>query len=294
MSFPFLTEKKYMLVILLAVFAFICLFIVNTYLVLIPTFDGGIRFDISEAFTNKYAGPKISLDASTTETYPCSDNILTNNYLVSDNNGSSKISINLGHTISPGVCTTSVGPASFSRIMNSENGNYTLEFHSINATDIYQIEVTDEEIRVEPVVSTFSKPTHATIRRIPKGLLEAQCSFGGLEGNNPDKGLCPRYLDEIGKIAAPYMIPEKGRIATNEYYLYNGTDAPLIDLISKYKREGFYLAITTYQGKTFRKGYNDESVNIPIALDDTEKIIKYAPLKLEIEYKESNVNPQGN
>ncbi|MAH43289.1 hypothetical protein CL614_06275 [archaeon] len=217
-------------------------------LVVTPTFNEEIDFTIKKTFTNDFDGIHLYLGVSTKQSFSCSNYGITHNI----NSKNNTIKIVLGEIIKPNICLTSFGPAGFSEELDLNEGTYVLEFHASNKIDRYYLKNFNKSIIIEPIEKSFSYNDQTQISYdIVKNLLWTKCFYNSDWKFDPNDGHCEKFFDEIETIAQPYLIAEEGKTPRNQFYLYTGEDQTLIDLMQKHNREGFYIRISTWEGKSF-------------------------------------------
>lgn len=201
--------------------------------------------DFREAFTDKFDGPHIFIFVSTVGKFPCS--AFQNEF----HKEGRYIQIKFGSITKQEMCLMPGGNASFTRDLNIREGKNTLEIISKGKKNIYSINLTDKEIQIISKKTEFSVYYQNSIQRLPKNLLWANCFYNGNSDFDPHDDHCRNFFRLLEQITRPYKIAEAGKTPRNQFYLYDGADQPLLELIHQFDREHFYITISTWQGKIF-------------------------------------------
>lgn len=200
-----------------------------------------------EGFTEQFDGPHLYISVSTVKNFPCSNYGLEHEIQTEER----KVQINLGKIKAWDMCLTAFGPAAFTLELNFGNGNNTLEINSNGKKNIYAVFLTDNEIKITATKTEFAVLSQTSIKRLPENLLWASCFYNGNTDFDPHDDHCRNFFRQLEQIAQLYKLAEEGRTPRNQFYLYNGLDQPLLELIHQFEREQFYISISTWQGKIF-------------------------------------------
>lgn len=235
-------------------------------------YEGSIEFNIFEKYTDQYDGPHLYLGVTTENKYPCSNYGLEHSVIKEDK----LIEVSVKGVSTRDLCLPAFGPASFKVPLDLIKGVYTLEFHSGERVDLYEIKVSERHVLIEPNKTTFSKANRREIERTPENLLWAECFYNADWKYNPKDNHCIKFFDDIGQISEPFLMAEKGRKYRNQFYLYSGEENELLKLIQKHDRNGFHISISTGKGEKFTCLYVSR---------ECQKIVSFPP-NLEIHYIE--------
>ncbi|RMH93479.1 MAG: hypothetical protein D6681_13635 [Calditrichaeota bacterium] len=135
--------------------------------------EGGINFSVREFHPGyqENVAPEIFLFAATEKIFPC-----FNYYLHSE-------IVTLGNTIlvaiqgakKPDICLTALGPARMQEPLELSPGVYHLVWKYRDATDVYQLEITDTSIVVSGDSGSFTRPEFHTFWRYPPNSFALVC-----------------------------------------------------------------------------------------------------------------------
>ena len=188
-----------------------------------------IEFFPAEVYLySEIENPKLVLKFQTTASYPCINySIEISTYELDDELIVRFEDVSIGE-----ICFTAVGPASVETILPINTGKVVL----INGDkiDIYEVEITNKEVKFETVNNSFTKIKYSKIFRYPENSFEYSC-----DNNEKNLHLFNAFLDSLnsstnlkefdfkGDGRIPYGINSEEEVT--KYFIYkNETDFELV------------------------------------------------------------------